>query len=857
MPYAPGIKQKGNRGNPTEQLSAGQRLSYYLQHHKTRRNPTRPHLDLRLGDRNMGLFSWAVPAGVLPAGNRKVLAPQTEIHDYDYGSFSGNIGKGYGAGEVRLQDRGDVHVHKVTPNTLTFTLAHTRVPVRYTLVRMDTERGNEWLLMQKNPKGAPEIGDKPKLRLIRAEDMDSAIDQAKAVQEKLDGAHTIFDVGEHGDIEAYSIRKRNTGDPIVHTERLGLSGHQAKDLAGTRFRGETFGVDTATGKAAPFKDVSGILNATLSRARQIRKERGIDLRVAPFAVTRFKGKDVAGATPDEQRALIEQIVAALPAGKGYLPRRATGLADKRQLAAEIRSGENPMTQEGLVLDMENGQAKIKFRPETTGYLRGTFPGTGRRAASAGGLLASLEPKGEPNIRLGTGFTDAELADIIKNLPGGNMGKPIRINYQEKFPSGKLRAPSFGGFETDKAAGEKEAGLKSRALAAILLGLKPGIARAQQAAPAAINMAEYEISPLVRNLAKVLPNIKMPTPTGAPGYATNAMHQVNMGLAKPIRWAMKGKSQAFVDHYKNLPPSLQRSLDQALAGVARQTNGRAIPPLELGVRIQEAYPALLKHPSVAKLYETDPAGAARLAASMITKRPQGMTKAFAEKVAVIRRNPDTGKYILYTKDGKRILGKHPTVAAAKRQERATQANKHAAADMSKIITKAELAKVDTNPTPAQQEAGNYRKAHMRVHGLDITIENPQGSVRSGVSGTGKKWSTKMHAHYGYIKRTESDADGDHIDVFIGPYPQWKTVFVINQSRPDGKGFDEHKVMMGYRSEADARAGYLANYEKGWKGLGSITSMGIAAFKEWLQSGDTGKTASATVKLPGLFTWVNTR
>lgn len=148
-------------------------------------------------------------------------------------------------------------------------------------------------------------------------------------------------------------------------------------------------------------------------------------------------------------------------------------------------------------------------------------------------------------------------------------------------------------------------------------------------------------------------------------------------------------------------------------------------------------------------------------------------------------------------------------------------------------------VDRKPTPAQQEAGNYRKGHVTLHGLDIAIENPKGSTRSGVSPSGKKWSTKMVHDYGYFKRTE-DKDGDPIDVFIGPTPHSELVFIINQVHPSGR-FDEHKVMLGFVTADDARAGYLANYEDGWQGLGSMVGLTMEDFKEWLD-GDTTKRAS---------------
>ena len=147
-------------------------------------------------------------------------------------------------------------------------------------------------------------------------------------------------------------------------------------------------------------------------------------------------------------------------------------------------------------------------------------------------------------------------------------------------------------------------------------------------------------------------------------------------------------------------------------------------------------------------------------------------------------------------------------------------------------------VDLSPSEAQIAAGNYRKGHVYIQGLDITIENPKGSIRSGVSKDGKEWQTKMTASYGYIRRTISEADQDHIDVFIGSHPESHIVFVIDQVKPSGQ-FDECKVIIGTTNEKEARDLYLSNYSKGWKGLGSITSLTIKQFKSWIDNGDTSR------------------
>lgn len=149
-----------------------------------------------------------------------------------------------------------------------------------------------------------------------------------------------------------------------------------------------------------------------------------------------------------------------------------------------------------------------------------------------------------------------------------------------------------------------------------------------------------------------------------------------------------------------------------------------------------------------------------------------------------------------------------------------------------------AEVAPEPTEAQKEAGNYKKGHLTLQGLDIALENPKGSTRSGTDQDGKAWQSTMAHDYGYIKRTLG-ADGDHVDVFIGDQPDSETVYVVDQVDPKTGKFDEHKVMMGFSDEQAARAGYLANYEKGWKGLGTIKAMPVDEFKVWVKEGDTTK------------------
>ena len=155
------------------------------------------------------------------------------------------------------------------------------------------------------------------------------------------------------------------------------------------------------------------------------------------------------------------------------------------------------------------------------------------------------------------------------------------------------------------------------------------------------------------------------------------------------------------------------------------------------------------------------------------------------------------------------------------------------------------RVHTAPTKAQLDAGNYRKGHVSINGLSIAIENPKGSYRSGVDRHGKAWRTLMKNDYGYIKRTVGK-DGDHVDVFLGPDLASELVFVVDQDNNGGGTFDEHKCMLGFKNQVEAKAAYLANYQSDWKGFQAITPMTFDAFKAWCKSGDTTKPVAKKAK-----------
>lgn len=135
----------------------------------------------------------------------------------------------------------------------------------------------------------------------------------------------------------------------------------------------------------------------------------------------------------------------------------------------------------------------------------------------------------------------------------------------------------------------------------------------------------------------------------------------------------------------------------------------------------------------------------------------------------------------------------------------------------------------NPTDSQKESGNYRKGSVKLHGMTIRIETPKGERR-------RPQFKPLAAHYGYIQGTKG-ADGDELDVFIGPNPESEIVFVVDMPSKGGR-FDEHKSFIGWNTEAEAVQALRDSYSDGWK-IGAVTPMTIDQFRSWVAEGNTNK------------------
>jgi bifunctional non-homologous end joining protein LigD len=129
---------------PKGEEKRGDNLIFVIQEHHARRL----HYDLRLENGGV-LKSWAVPKGMPESPRQRHLAVETEDHPIGYANFEGSIPEGqYGAGTVKIWDKGHYQTKVWEDNKIEFTLNGQRLKGRYILVRLKKAGDKDWLLLK-------------------------------------------------------------------------------------------------------------------------------------------------------------------------------------------------------------------------------------------------------------------------------------------------------------------------------------------------------------------------------------------------------------------------------------------------------------------------------------------------------------------------------------------------------------------------------------------------------------------------------------------------------------------------------------------------------------------------------------
>jgi hypothetical protein len=435
--FAPGILDPLDYGDISE-LPRGELVNWVIHEHDARK--AGKHYDIRFGKDK--LFSFATRKELPRPGEKKQIAlyPQP-LHEGSYAEFEGEIPEGYGAGTVKKLDRGEILVTQVTPTNIQFVLAHKKRPEMFNLVKImnKKQRRPVWLMRNITPTESHEF-KKLHYTMLPAEQIDKLMDDDYIMSAKIDGAAGFAKLmKDHVDV--LSIRNRTTGEPIIHTPRMGLTDkiEIPKHLIGKVYRGEIYGMRGE--RALPIQELGGLLNSSLVKSLRKQESTGTKLRMALFGVPEG-GLDISSKPILEQRKEIQEALKYLPADVFGEPPYAESKREKKKLWNLIKSKKYPLTTEGVVGFPVGGgnPLKIKLLKEYDVYVRKIFSGVGKYSGkAAGGFEYSYEPNGKIIGRIGSGISDELRRDMYEN-PEDYIGRIAVVRAYEKFPSGALRNP---------------------------------------------------------------------------------------------------------------------------------------------------------------------------------------------------------------------------------------------------------------------------------------------------------------------------------------------------------------------------------------------------------------------------------
>lgn len=424
------------------QLQLGQLYDYVVQRHLAARAGL--HHDMRIGNPNIGLLSWALPKE-LPQPGQKRLAIQQPVHAHGYKDFRGEIRQGYGKGTVERLDLGQILVTKITPEAIHFSTAHRRFPERYVMVR--PKMGDKNWLMLNTTKTEATPYKKIHYKLVepaQAENVLNNLQSGSSTQAKIDGAAALVQLyKDHFDVLSYRTQKEK-GYPIVHTERVFGQRPEIeipKEYQGRTLRGELYG--EREGKPIPPHELGGLLNASISKSLADQQAKKVKLKVMLFDILNKQQQHQLEVPYEQRMAETKQVGSVLPQDSFGYPQEAKTPEEAKALLGRVQAGTEPSTVEGVVVHPPTGRpTKIKLRDEHDVYLREFFPGQGKyQDRGVGGFSYSHEPEGPIVGEVGTGFSDEERMNMHKN-PSDYLGRIARVSAQDKKPSGALFAPSY-------------------------------------------------------------------------------------------------------------------------------------------------------------------------------------------------------------------------------------------------------------------------------------------------------------------------------------------------------------------------------------------------------------------------------
>jgi bifunctional non-homologous end joining protein LigD len=436
--------------------------SFVIQRH----DATRLHYDLRL-ERDGVLVSWAVPKGLPLVKGERHLAVQTEDHPMEYGSFEGTIPKGhYGAGEVRIWDRGTYDLLEWTDKKVSFRLNGERHRGEYHLVK--TSRGaKDWLiLLGKESEEAP-LARPPQFTPMLATPGYEPFDRAGWwFEPKFDGVRTLLYL-EGEDVRLISRTGRDQTGTYPELGRV----YRRISAVNAVLDGEI--VTTDDEGHTSFELLQQRMNlAGRSEIERIRKKIPVELVV--FDILWLDGEDLMKLPLSERRERLQSVVLEDKGIRLVYWVEDDGIsfyeaAKKLGLEGVIAKRAASRYQPGR---RSEDWRKIKILKVQDCVILGWTPGQRGRSEVFGALLVGAYSDGRLKWigQVGTGFTDKLLHDLMSRLKeieadeppiddpelrkvkGARWVRPelvCAVEYLQITAIGKLRAPSFKGLRTDK------------------------------------------------------------------------------------------------------------------------------------------------------------------------------------------------------------------------------------------------------------------------------------------------------------------------------------------------------------------------------------------------------------------------
>jgi bifunctional non-homologous end joining protein LigD len=439
---------------------------FVVQEHSARRL----HWDLRLEHEGVAA-SWAVPNGIPadPSENRKAV--RTEDHPLEYLDFEGEIPAGeYGAGTMRIWDRGTYEAEKWEKDKIVFSFSGKRLSGRYALFRAGAE-AKDWMIHRIDPPGEerdpfPESVVPMLAKLSKL----PASDEGWAAEVKWDGVRAIA-YCRPGRLE---LQSRNLNEVTAQYPEVRRLSRQlgARDAV---LDGELVAFDEQ-GRPSFERLQQRIHQTAESVVRRRMKSHPVTYVI--FDLLYLEGRDLTGEPYSRRRELLERLELA---GESWqTPAYSTGQA------SELLAASAAQELEGIVLKRLDSRyasgkrtgawLKVKNLGRQEFVIGGWLPGEGRRRNRLGAiLLGYFETKeGRRELRyagkVGTGFSDRDLDDLLERLRplaretnpfagrrgprAANFVEPrlvAEIEFRELTAEGMVRHGSFKGLREDKPA----------------------------------------------------------------------------------------------------------------------------------------------------------------------------------------------------------------------------------------------------------------------------------------------------------------------------------------------------------------------------------------------------------------------